>query len=127
MTHLIKVFSEIQHLKPVNVELMSVTESAIKDLQEFIQVAREVLREKPDCNHKTNDLQDLFTKLLDKKDFRPEAITGYVNQQKSRVSKNLRKIFLAPGEDGNFQNWESDIFLEEKLFPARIGSLGGLS
>ena len=30
----------------------------------------------------------------------------------------IDRIFIAPGEDGNIQNWQSDIFLEEKLFPA---------
>ena len=38
--------------------------------------------------------------------------------KKKRVKKNIGKIFVAPGEDRNIQNWQSDIFLEEKLFPA---------
>ena len=126
ISHLIKVYSGTQHLKPANIELMSVTESANKKLQELIKVARELLKKKPDCNHETNDLQNMFQKLIDKKNLSPEVISDYVNQQKRRVRQKVGKIFLAPGEDGNIQNWQSDIFLEEKLFPALFPyGLGG--
>ena len=33
------------------------------------------------------------------------------------IYENLKKISIAPGEKGQFQNWGSDVFLEEKLFP----------
>lgn len=34
-----------------------------------------------------------------------------------RKKTKFGKITVAPGEKGNFQNWGSDIFLEEKAFP----------
>ena len=30
----------------------------------------------------------------------------------------MQKVFVAPGEGGKWKNWKSDLFLEEKLFPA---------
>ena len=126
ISHLIKVYSETQHLRPENIELMSVTESTNNKLHELIHSARELLKKKPDCNHETNDLQNMFQKLIDKKNLNPEVISDYVNQQKRRVRQKLGKLFLAPGEDGTIQNWQSDIFLEEKLFPALFPyGLGG--
>ena len=45
------------------------------------------------------------------------------------ISKKAQKISVAPGEDGSFQNWGSDIFLEEKCFPEKFpyGTGGYLS
>ena len=34
-----------------------------------------------------------------------------------RKRTKLSKVYVAPGEKGTFQNWGSDIFLEEKAFP----------
>ena len=30
----------------------------------------------------------------------------------------MEKICVAPGEEGKWKNWQSDLYLEEKLFPA---------
>ena len=118
ISHLIKVYSEIQNLKPVNVELTEFTKNTAQNLDNLIQIVRNLSKTKSRCNHETNELHNLFREVLDKKDMRPEEMSVFVNKQKSKVQKNLRKIFLAPGEEGSMQNWQSDVFLEEKLFPA---------
>ena len=118
ISYLVSTFSQIQHLKPVNDELMGIIENTAKNLQELIQTGKGILKNKQDCNHEINDLQDLFNKLLDKKTLSPEAVSHYVKQQKDRVKHKVAKMFLAPGEGGKMLNWQSDVFLEEKLFPA---------
>ena len=119
ISYLIKVLSEIQMLKPLNEDLMTLTEDTTNSLRELIQVARDVWRNKPDCNHQMNDLEKLFRNLLDRKDITPEKISEFVRKQKKNVRNNLQtKLFVAPGEKGKIQNWQSDVFLEEKLFPA---------
>ena len=97
---------------------MDVTESTASKFQELIQTAKELLKHKMDCNHETNDLQMLFKKLLDRKDLRPEEISEYVKKQNRRIRQKVDKIPVAPGEYGKMINWQSDVFLEEKLFPA---------
>ena len=42
----------------------------------------------------------------------------YVRKQTKVINKNAEKIFVAPGEGGEWKNWKSDLYLEEKLFPA---------
>ena len=41
----------------------------------------------------------------------------------------MEKICVAPGEDGKFQNWKKDVFLEERCFPEKFpyGTGGYLS
>ena len=38
-------------------------------------------------------------------------------QQAKHVSKKKKKVSVAPGEQGQFQNWGKDSYLEEKCFP----------
>ena len=118
ISHLVNILSQIQHLNPVNLELMGVIESTAKKLQELIQTGRGIWKNKQDCNHKINELQELFNKLLDRKTMSAETVSHYVKQQKNRIKHKVDKMFLAPGEGGKMLNWQSDVFLEEKLFPA---------
>ena len=51
------------------------------------------------------------------------------NIQSQNVSKIIKKVCVAPGEQGQFQNWGEDSFLEEKCFPELFpyGTSGYLS
>ena len=35
----------------------------------------------------------------------------------NRILKKMKKVSVAPGEDGMFKNWGTDPFIEEKCFP----------
>ena len=39
------------------------------------------------------------------------------SMQANRVKRKIRKISVAPGEDGMFKNWGTDVYLEEMVFP----------
>ena len=45
-----------------------------------------------------------------------------IKEVTSRLATNIKnkagKIFVAPGEKGNFMNWQENIFIEEMAFPA---------
>merc|ERR1712208_254892 len=42
----------------------------------------------------------------------------FVNEQISKIKENVSKVLnVAPSEEGKWINWQSDLFLEEKLFP----------
>ena len=79
ISHLIKVYSEIQNLKPVNVELTEFTKNTAQNLDNLIQIVRNLSKTKSGCNHETNELHNLFRKVLDKKDMRPEEMSDFVN------------------------------------------------
>ena len=41
----------------------------------------------------------------------------YVKNQTKVIKENLHKLYIAPGEHGQWKNWEDDVYLEEKMFP----------
>merc|ERR1712208_232099 len=47
----------------------------------------------------------------------PKRTLDFVEKQTKKIKENAAKLSLAPGEHGKWINWQSDIFLEEKLFP----------
>ena len=46
-----------------------------------------------------------------------EKASKFVEDQLSKIKQNANKVFVAPSEGGKLINWQSDLFLEEKLFP----------
>ena len=50
-------------------------------------------------------------------------------RQANNIMKKMEKLSVAPGEDGTFNNWGEDVFLEEKCFPEKFpyGTGGYLS
>ena len=53
----------------------------------------------------------MATKAIQKKTHK------YVESQVKKINEKVIKLSLAPGEHGKWENWQSDVFLEEKLFP----------
>ena len=37
----------------------------------------------------------------------------FVQTQTKKIKENVKKLSLAPGEGGKWENWQSDVFLEE--------------
>ena len=58
-----------------------------------------------------------------------KEIAKRANNQAKRILKKVKKMCVAPGEQGAFSNWGSDVFLEEKAFPEKFpfGTGGYLS
>ena len=38
-------------------------------------------------------------------------------QKLKKIHDRMKKVTIAPGEKGSFQNWADDTYLEEKAFP----------
>ena len=59
--------------------------------------------------------------------------TSFVSEkakhQAAKIKERVKKISVAPGEYGKFQNWGNDVFLEERAFPEKFpyGTGGYLS
>ena len=60
----------------------------------------------------------LFTDILRNQNQDPAETSKYVKNQTKVIKENLHKLVIAPGEHGQWKNWEDDVYLEEKLFPA---------
>ena len=41
-----------------------------------------------------------------------------MRKQTKKIKENVKKVIVAPGGGGKWKNWQSDLYLEEKLFPA---------
>ena len=48
------------------------------------------------------------------------GLTDKANTQVKNIMKKMEKICVAPGEEGGFNNWGKDVFLEEKAFPEKF-------
>ena len=71
-----------------------------------------------ECHHKRILNSDLEMCLASSTD--PTKVKKYVDGVTKKIKKNLadRVVNLAPAEKGQWINWNSDVFLEEKLFPS---------
>ena len=70
------------------------------------------------CTHDENDLNTIFENVIVGNKENIEKTFKYVNKQTKKIKDNIEKICVAPGEGGQWKNWQSDLYLEEKLFPA---------
>ena len=114
---LMQTFNEIMNLKAESDELKTYISETQNLAQEIITKAKDECLKKPICNHDYNELMNFYkTIVIDSKN-KPEDIKAYLKEQNKQIQKNLHKISVAPGEEGKWQNWGEDIFLEEKLFP----------
>ena len=109
--------NEIMNLKAESNELKTYINETQNLAHAIINKAKDECHKKPICNHDYNELMNFYrTIVIDSKN-KPENIKKYLDEQKKQIQKNLQKISVAPGEEGKWQNWGEDIFLEEKLFP----------
>ena len=114
---LMQTLNEIMNLKAESDELKTYISETQNLAQEIITKAKDECLKKPICNHDYNELMNFYkTIVIDSKN-KPEDIKAYLKEQNKQIQKNLHKISVAPGEEGKWQNWGEDIFLEEKLFP----------
>ena len=59
-----------------------------------------------------------FDEVVFDKSKNPEEILHYIDQLREKIDQKFQKLSVAPGEKGKWINWGSDLYLEEKLFPA---------
>ena len=107
----------IRRLQSDNDGLKTYVDETQNLAEEIISKATNILHKKPICNHDYNELMNFYrTIIIDTKN-NPESIQKFLKEQKKQINANLQKISVAPGEEGKWQNWGEDVFLEEKLFP----------
>ena len=70
------------------------------------------------CVHDDNNLNTIFEKIILENKENASNTFEYVRQQREIIKENIDRICVAPGEGGQWKNWQSELYLEEKLFPA---------
>ena len=66
----------------------------------------------------TDEFTDNMDRLFNPSESEAKYISETAKEQVKRVVKKMEKVSVAPGELGNFKNWGTDVFLEEKCFPS---------
>ena len=120
--HLVSQKDQLLRLKSNNTKLQELINLALNDVSESITETSEKLNQTNQCCH---DYDDVTDKLLDQilhynadKESSSDQTNKFVRSQLKQIEKNLQYIIsVAPAEQGSFQSWGSDLFLEEKLFP----------
>lgn len=90
----------------------------VNELKTYISQARNSIKEKVICSHDINSLNSIFANIIKENMNNLEHTFEYVKQQVKLINQNAMKVFVAPGEGREWKSWQSDLFLEEKLFPA---------
>ena len=113
----IKYVELLQKMKVFNDRLELFLGNLKLEIEEKIQQLRDAVKLKPMCDHADNEISEFVKNVLIKNRNNPDQIKELVTKQKKKIKENLEKLFIAPGEHGVWLNWESDVYLEEKLFP----------
>ena len=108
---------KLQDLNPESDELKMLIQKFITKTDEMVQHFRSVVKTKLACKHVYNDLTDLLQNFVYDKNNKPENIRKHVHGLRQQIDTNLNRFSIAPGQEGKFKNWGSDLYLEEKLFP----------
>ena len=122
--HLVSQKDQLLRLKSNNTKLQELINLALNDVSESITETSEKLNQTNQCCH---DYDDVTDKLLDQilnynadKESSSDQTNKFVRSQLKQIEKNLQYIIsVAPAEQGSFQSWGSDIFLEEKLLTTK--------
>ena len=101
-----------------NTKSKEIYEKLLNDFSDCIEHGRSRFRNQlQNCNHEEyNTLSSDVKKVIETRSDSEKA-SKFVEEQLSKIKQNANKVFVAPSEGGKLINWQSDLFLEEKLFP----------
>ena len=107
----------------------------IENEEEFLKIIDQELDDQVSSTHHESQIEDRQKNLsessfiIEEQTDQAQAVADKANMQAKTIMNKMKKIFIAPGEFGNFQNWGKDVFLEEKCFPEKFpyGTGGYLS
>ena len=105
---------ELEDFQSQNGKLITLKTSLLKEFKACISSSREVFKNiKSDCHHEVKNLQNEFRNIIEEGGNTDE----FVRKQLGKIKNIVANISVAPSEHGEFKNWRSELFLEEKLFP----------
>ena len=117
LAKIVTIQSGLFKLKAESSFLKNLIDSKLSSADTLMGEMKETSNLLEPCSHNFNEISNFLNDFVFNKKKLPGDIRKYVEQQKNLIDESLKKISVAPGEKGQFQNWGSDVFLEEKLFP----------
>ena len=101
-----------------NTSINALKSELMQELREWVNKARQDLATMNVCTHNANDLNTIFKNVILTNKDNASKTHSYVKEQTKIINENVQQIFVAPWEGGKWKNWQSELYLEEKLFPA---------
>ena len=121
-----EIITEEEFLNDVDAELDELESSQSDSDYQIEESLEDIL-----STHKTvnDEISDHVETVFDHTNSKTKDLANKARKEVKSIGKKMEKICVAPGEDGKFQNWKEDVFLEEKAFPGKFpyGTGGYLS
>ena len=109
---------ELEKLTVSDKKLKGTYEKLLKEFSNCIEHGRSRFRNlSTNCNHEEYNILNSDVKRVTEARRDPAKTAKFVEEQLVKIKQNVNKVFVAPSEGGKLVNWQSDLFLEEKLFP----------
>ena len=121
-----EIITEEEFLHDVDAELDELELSQSDEENEIEDCLEDILTTHSEVN---DEISDHVETVFDHTTSKTEDLAKKARKEVKSINKQMEKICVAPGEDGKFQNWKKDVFLEEKCFPEKFpyGTGGYLS
>ena len=118
ISYILKHKFELEKLTVSDKKLKDTYEKLLKEFSICIEHGRSRFRnQSTNCNHEEYNILNSDVKRVTETRRDPEKTAKFVEEQLVKIKQNVNKVFVAPSEGGKLVNWQSDLFLEEKLFP----------
>ena len=119
ISRLFGLLNDTEKVCSENEKVLHIKKETISILSNDIRVCNGMKKGNLDsnCDHEETDFGKNLNEVLELNS-NVSKIRDHANQTAKTIEKNAKKIFLAPGQHGNFVNWRENIFIEEKAFPA---------
>ena len=118
ISYLMELKFQLEKMNVEHSQLLAVKNALMNEFSECIEISRKYFKTTPkNCHHKLNNLSYEIENVINGNENNPEKTHKFVENQAKKIKENVKKLSLAPGEGGKWENWQSDVFLEEKMFP----------
>ena len=108
----------LEKIKVEHVNSIEFKNDLVKHFSNCIEKGRKYLQSiVKNCHHTINELSNDIENVIKDNEKNPNKTFEFVSNQTKKIKENAKKLSLAPAEEGKWINWQSDLFLEEKLFP----------
>ena len=121
-----EIITEEEFLRNIDQELDSETQAGSTQDMDIEENLEDISLTHKDVVDEIGDQIDI---LFNPSEQQSSLIADMAKKQAKSALRKMEKICVAPGEFGNFKNWNDDMFLEEKCFPEKFpyGTGGYLS
>ena len=116
ISYLMELKFKLEKMNVEHAELLALKSNLISEFSDCIEISRKYFKTTPkNCHHILNNLSNDIENVINGNESNPEKTLHYVDNQVKKIKEKVMKLSLAPGEGRKWENWQSDVFLEEKL------------